>query len=62
MRSERATTMWQDGRRPIRTITATDCKSLYDAVQKVSPSIAEKRALLDALSMKESLGGKHNLR
>ena len=54
--------MWQGGRRPIWTITATGCKSLYDAAQKVSPSIAEMRALLDVLSMKESLGGKHNLR
>ena len=34
----------------------TDCKSLYDCLQKVAPVIDEKRTLIDVLSIKESIG------
>ena len=34
----------------------TDCKSSYDCVTQESPSLDEKRALLDVLSIQTSLG------
>ena len=34
---------------------ATDCRSLFDAVQKVQPKVTEKRTLIDILSLKESI-------
>ena len=34
----------------------TDCRSLYDCLQKVVPIIDEKRTLIDVLSIKESIG------
>ena len=36
-------------------IIFTDCKFLWDAMQKVSPSFGEKRTLIDVLSIMESL-------
>ena len=46
----------------ITVAVATDCKSLYDSVQKVAPRLEEKRTLIDIMSMRETLGGKENLR
>lgn len=34
---------------------ATDCRSLFDAVQKVQANVTEKRTLIDILSLKESI-------
>ena len=39
----------------IPVYVCTDCRSLYDAFQKVSPSIEEKRTLLDILSIRQTL-------
>ena len=36
-------------------VVATDCKSLWDAAQKVSPVLGEQRTLIDLLSIKEGL-------
>ena len=33
----------------------TDCKSLYDAIKQVTPSLSEKRATIDIMSIKESV-------
>jgi hypothetical protein len=33
----------------------TDCKSLYDAVQKETPNVEEKRALIDIYSLRQTL-------
>ena len=49
----RATTMKTN--LPIPTYVCTDCKSLYDVMQKVNPSLDEKRTLVDVLSIRESL-------
>ena len=49
----RATTMKTN--LPIKTYVCTDCKSLYDVMQKVNPSLDEKRTLVDVLSIRESL-------
>ena len=39
----------------IPVYNVTDCKSLYDAVIKMNPSIGEKRKLIDIQSIKQSL-------
>ena len=55
--NRRATTarkMGQKHRTPM--LICTDCESLHDAMQKVSPSPGEKRTLIDVLSIMESLG------
>ena len=43
-------------RSPIQVKSITDCRSLFDALQKVAPSISEKRTLIDVLSIRESIG------
>ena len=40
----------------IEVKSITDCRSLYDALQKVAPSIDEKRTLIDVLGIKETVG------
>ena len=42
-------------------LIATDCRSLFDAVQKVQPKVTEKRTLIDILSLKESIA-EHGLK
>ena len=37
----------------------TDCKSLYDVVQKVQPQLEEKRTAIDVASIKETLHRDH---
>ena len=44
-----------DGHIEIPIYVATDCRSLYDAFQKVQPKISEKRTLIDLLSLKETI-------
>ena len=44
-----------DGHIEIPIFVATDCRSLYDAFQKVQPKVSEKRTLIDLLSLKESI-------
>ena len=39
----------------MNTYILTDCKSLWDAVQKVAPQLHERRTLLDVISLKESI-------
>ncbi len=33
----------------------TDCKSSYDAIKQVTPSLSEKRTTIDLMSIKESV-------
>ena len=44
-----------DGKCYIPMYNITDCKSLYDAVQKDNPTVSEKRTLIDILSLKQHL-------
>ena len=40
-----------------RDYPVTDCRSLYDALQRLSASLQEKRVLLDLVSIREACGG-----
>ena len=40
-----------------RVYPVTDCRSLYDALQRLSASLQEKRVLLDLVSIREACGG-----
>ena len=44
-----------------RLVAVTDCKSLFDAVHQQTPSLSEKRTLLDVQTIKEELS-KENLK
>ena len=39
--------------------SVTDCKSLFDAVKQMTPSLSEKRTVLDLTSVRESLAKDH---
>lgn len=54
LRRRRAT----DGKPRAPCVVATDCRSLWDVVQKVQPTCEEKRALIDIPSVKEHVGDK----
>ncbi|CAK0901104.1 unnamed protein product [Prorocentrum cordatum] len=45
------------GRRPpiFEVITATDCKSLYDALHQLTPSLSEKRTVIDVISIRDEV-------
>ena len=34
----------------------TDCRSLYDALQQVTPSLSEKRTIIDICAIREAVG------
>ena len=40
-----------------KVVPITDCRSLYDALQRLSASLQEKRVLLDLVSIRETCGG-----
>ena len=40
-----------------RVYPITDCRSLYDALQRLSASLQEKRVILDLVAIRESCGG-----
>jgi hypothetical protein len=40
-----------------KAVPVSDCRSLYDALQRLSASLQEKRVLLDLVSIRESCGG-----
>ena len=40
----------------------TDCKSLYDAFQKITPSLDERRTLIDVLSIRQTISELGGLR
>ena len=40
----------------------TDCKSLYDALQKITPSLDERRTLIDVLSIRQTISELGGLR
>ena len=39
-------------------ITATGCKSLYDALHQLTPSLAEKRAAIDVIAIRDEVSVK----
>ena len=39
----------------IQTICVTDCKSLFDCIHTITPSLTEKRTLIDIYSIRQSL-------
>ena len=45
-----------------RLIAVTDAKSLFDAVHQQTPSLSEKRTLLDITTIKEEIQSKDNFR
>ena len=56
--------MREQGHRPsgaipplFRVVPATDCRSLYDSLMRLSASLQEKRVLLDLVSIREACGG-----
>ena len=40
-----------------KVVPVTDCRSLYDALQRLSASLQEKRVLLDLVAIRETCGG-----
>ena len=38
-----------------KVYVCTDCRSLYDSVRKIQPAVAERRAMIDILSIRESI-------
>ena len=40
-------------------ITVTDCKSLYDALLQLTPSLAEKRTVIDVISIRDKVSVKN---
>ncbi|CAK0896986.1 unnamed protein product, partial [Prorocentrum cordatum] len=45
------------GRHPpiFEVITVTDCKSLYDALHQLTPSLSEKRTVIDVISIRDEV-------
>ncbi len=41
--------------------SVTDCKSLFDAVRQTTPSLSEKRTIIDLTSVRDSLFKDHLL-
>ena len=42
---------------PTQVAPVTDCRSIYDAVRRLSTSLAEKRVQIDLAAIREACGG-----
>ena len=53
----RNTPNWKHFAPNFNVFPITDCRSLYDALQRLSASLAEKRVILDLVAIRETCGG-----